>query len=134
YTFDKAVIFEWGNFIVTACYSNDTTKNNTLIMFNKFLGSLEKQTLSASHLANYNGTLVGGDSISDNCYTLFTNFDDDDSTINNSWEGNLSLINTEELKKTKKLVLAGLISKDQSYDAYVATDNGGYTKIGSISG
>lgn len=134
YTFDKAVVFEWGNYIVTACYTNDAAANNTLIMFNKFLGSLERITLSASHLANYNGNLIGGDSISDNCYALFMNFDDDDSEINNSWEGALSELTTEELKKVKRLVMSGLISKDQSYDVYVETDNGGYALVDSISG
>src|SRR5205807_62453 len=116
YNFDNTVLAEWGNYIVCACRTLNGTKNDTIILYNKFLGSLDKQSLFAAHLVIYNGNLIAGDSISDNCYTLFSGFTDDDSTFDNSWESNLSQLQIDEIKKTKKLILQGHISRDQTYD------------------
>lgn len=134
YRFDKAVLREWGDFILIECRYKDSTKNDTLITYNKIHGVFDKHTLSASSLVIYNGTLVAGDSVSSNNYTLFSGFDDDDSLINNSWEGALSDFGTDYIKKVKKFVVAGKIQASQSFDIYIALDNGSYTLAGSITG
>jgi hypothetical protein len=38
--------------------------------------------------------------------------------------GNYSEIGAERLKKIKKIVLEGEMSRDQSFDFYIALDNG----------
>jgi hypothetical protein len=134
YRFDKAVMREWGDFVILACRYKDSSKNDTLITYNKLHGSLDKHTLSASSLVVYNGTLVCGDSVSSNNYTLFSGFDDDDSLINNSWEGSLSDFGTDYIKKVKKFIVQGKIQASQSFDIYVALDSGSYSLVGSISG
>lgn len=134
YRFDKAVVREWGDYILVACRYKDATKNNTLLTYNKVTGAWDKHDLSASALVLYNGTLVGGDSLSSNSYTLFSGFDDDESLIANSWEGNLSDLEIEYLKKCKKFILQGKIQASQAYEVYIAVDNGAYALVGTISG
>src|SRR5207253_1387426 len=123
YVFTKAVLQEWGNYVVMGCQTANGTKNDTLFTYNKFLSALEKHGIFTAHLVVYNGNLTAGDSVSDNCYTLFSNFTDDDALFDNSWEGSLSDLQIDELKKSKKLVLRGKISRDQSYDVYINLDN-----------
>lgn len=134
YRFDKAVVREWGDYVLFACRHKDSTKNDTLITYNKMTGALDKHSLSVSSLAIYNGTLVCGDSLSNNCYTLFSGFDDDDSLINNSWEGALSDLGTDYLKKIKKFIVQGRIQASQSFDIYISIDNGAYSLAGTIEG
>src|SRR4029077_13536642 len=69
-----------------------------------------------------------------NVYTLFSGFTDEDSEFENFWEGDLSDLEIDELKKSKKLVLRGKISRDQAYDVFINTDNNGYINVGTISG
>lgn len=134
YRFDKAVIREWGDNILVACRDKDDAKNQTIFTYNKISGAWDKHDLFAWHLEIYNGTMVAGDSLSDNCYTLFSGFDDDDSLINNSWESNLSELGIAELKKVKKLPVQGLIQSEQILQVSIATDNGDYTLVGTITG
>jgi hypothetical protein len=134
YRFDTAVSYEWGKYILFACRHKDATANNTLITFNKVTQALDKSDISANCFSTYNGTLLVGDSISNNTYVAFSGFDDDDSLIPNYWEGNLSTLDVEELKKCKKLVVQGLIASEQTLNVYAAVDNGGYTLIDTITG
>lgn len=135
FTFDKAVVREFGDLIAFALKSQGATKNDTLITYDKINGGLDKHKLSASSLAVYNGTLVCGDSISPNSFTLFSGYDDDNYLIQtNSWESPLSDLGTDYIKKVRKLVLQGKIQPSQSFDVYIAVDNGSYALAGSISG
>jgi hypothetical protein len=134
YRFDKAVLREWGDFILISSRSKDSPKNDTLVTYNKIQAAFDKHTISVSSLVVYNGTLVAGDSVSSNSYILFSGFDDDDSTISNSWEGALSDFGTDYVKKIKKFIIRGKIQPAQGFDIYVALDNGAYSLVGSISG
>lgn len=134
YLFDKSVVREAGDYILVACRTASALKNNSILSYNKVTKVWDKHSLSASCLTLCNGTLVGGDSVSSNSYTLFSGFDDDDSLINNSWEGALSDFGTDYLKKVKKFVVQGRIQPTQSFDIYIAVDNGSYALVGTIEG
>lgn len=134
YRFDKSVVREWGDYIVVACRTSSATKNDTILTYNKVNGIWDKHSISASSLTIYNSTLVGGDSVSSNSYTLFSGFDDDDSLISNSWEGALGDQGTDYIKKTKKFIVKGRIQPPQSLQIYLATDNGNYSLAGTILG
>ena len=84
--------------------------------------------------ANDDGVLLGGDSLSNNVFELFSGFDDYGSEIDNYWESHLTDHDIERLKKTKKFPIQGHISKDQSFDIYFSYDNDAYVYIGSIHG
>lgn len=134
YLFDKGVTWEWGEYILFACRTSGSTANDTVITFNKLTQSLDKHDLKANCFATYNGALLVGDSISSNVYTAFSGFDDDGSVIANSWEGSLSTLDIEELKKCKKLVVQGLIGAEQMLEVYASVDNGDFTLVDTLSG
>jgi len=87
-----------------------------------------------SCFAIYNGVLVAGDSGSDNVYELFSGMDDDDSVIDNSWEGALDDLQMKQLKKCKRFVLEGEIGPDQQLEVYVSYDNSAYALLGTVEG
>jgi hypothetical protein len=134
YLFDKSTIIEWGDYIVFACRTSDSTVNNRVFSYNKQTGAIDEHDYFASCFAVYNGALVAGDSATGNVYTLFSGFDDDGSYIANYWEGALNNFGTQRLKKQKKIVIQGEISTEQSMDVYVSVDRGAYTLIGTIEG
>ncbi len=136
YLFDKAAMIEWGDYVVLACRRANSDVNDRVLLYNTKSGAFSWHNYFVSCFAIYNGILVAGDSVSNNVYELFSGWDDDDSEITtNYWETELSDHDIEELKKTRRLVLQGLISVEQGYDIYVNPDNNGYTKLGtSISG
>ena len=85
-----------------------------------------------SRLETFNGTLVAGDPIQNNVWTLFSGLDDDGSTIPNYWEGKLTRLQIESLKRLKKFVIQGLIGDGQSAEVGLATDRGSFVTIGTI--
>ncbi len=134
YRFDKSVTFEWGDYVLFACRHKDSTENNTVFAYNKRYKAWDKFDYYVSCFANYNGALVAGDSISENVYELFSGFDDNGSTLANSWEGNLTDHDIKTLKKTRKLWVQGEISRDQQLKFYLKTDRGSYVEIGTQNG
>lgn len=134
YSFDKCAALEWGDYILFACRTADSPINNRLIAYNKLWKSIDYLPYFISCLAVYNGVLICGDSGSNNAYELFSGVDDDDSTIENYWEGALDDLQVKELKKTKRLWLEGDIGPDQSAEVWVAYDNSAYAVLGTVDG
>lgn len=134
YRFDYGVMEEWDDFILIHCRHKDSEQNNTTFIYSKIWKSIDRLDYFASCAAIYNGTYIVGDSVTDNVWTLFSGFDDDDASINSYWEGNLSKLGIENLKKNKELILQGLIAVNQSYKVYLNPDNSGYSEIGTIEG
>lgn len=134
YRFDTAAVIEWGDYVLFACRTSDSTINNRVIMYNKLWKAFDIRDYFISCFTIYNGTLVVGDSISNNVYELFSGLDDDDSTIPNYWEGGLTTFGINQMKKTRRLVLEGEIGAEQSIKIYLAYDNGSYVEAATISG
>ena len=134
YIFDKAALVEYGDYVLVSCRHKDSTHNNRVFLYDKVWKAWSLLDWWVSCWTIYNGALVAGDSISNNCYEVFSGLDDDDSLINNSvetWETDLEI---EGLKKVKKLEIEGEIGPDQNVDVYVNLDNGNYVNIGTIDG
>jgi len=134
YRFDKAATIEWGDYILFACRHKDSDENDTIFTYNQRYKAWDKLDYAVACFGVYNGALVAGDSISDNVFELFSGFDDNGSTIGNSWEGNLEDHEIAILKKTRKLWVQGEISRDQSLEIYLSTDRSGYVLVGTQNG
>lgn len=134
YRFDQSVVYEWGDLILVACRTSDSSVNNRVLAYNKVQKSWEIHDYRVSCFATYNGTLVAGDTATNNVYELFSGVDDDDSEIPNYWIGNISDFKTPNLKKVKRLVLQGTIGPDQELDVYLSPDRGAFVKVGTIQG
>lgn len=137
FTYDEAVLDTFGDYLVLAAKSKDqetVDDNDRVLLINLDLNSVDVTKFHADSFAKDSGFLYIGDSLSANCYQLYTGFDDDGQTIEGYWEGNAETYATENLKRLRFLQLAGLIQLDQSFDVYVQYDNGTFEFVGSVSG
>lgn len=134
YVFDDCEMLEWNDYILFTGRTKDSTVNNRLFMYHKIWGSIDIRDYYLSHMAISAGELIGGESISDNVLILFSGFDDSDSAINNHWDGKISDLGIDNIKKTKRLWLEGNIQTNQSFDVFVNTDRGGWTLVGTVEG
>lgn len=135
YEFDQCSMVEWNDYIIFTGRSSDSTVVNRMFVFHKTWESVDILDYYPSCFGILNGTLIAGESISNNVLTLFSGFDDSDALVNNFWEGNTSELQVAgRLKKTKRLWLEGDIQTNQSYQVYIETDRGGYTLVGTVSG
>lgn len=134
YRFDKGVAEENGDLIVFECRHKDSPANDTTFVYDKRYKSFDRLDYAFSCAARYNGALVVGDSISDNVFEVFSGFDDNNSTIANHWEGNLTDLDIATLKKTRRLWVQGELSRDQTLNIYLSTDRGSYVLVGTQNG
>lgn len=134
YLFDQSAGISWGDLVLFSCRTNDSTVNNRVLVYDLLWKSWDIMDYNVNCLDIFNGTLVAGDSLSNNYMTLFSGFDDLGSTIDNYWIGNLDAMGMDGLKKIKKFYIEGEISVDQSLDIYIALDGGAFSLIGTILG
>ena len=134
YRFNYAVGFQFGNYILFSCRHKDVTFNNTTLVYNKMWKSWDKLDYFALNFAVFGGTLIAGDSITDNFYELMSGLDDDGSEVLNYWNGNLTDLEIRQLKKCKKIAIEGNIGIDQQIKVSMAFDGGTFVEIGTIDG
>lgn len=134
YEFDRAAGHVFGDWVLFACRTASSVVNDTVIVYDRKRKSLDKLDYRVSCFETYEGACVAGASDSNNVYELFSGFDDDDANIPNSWEGNLTRLGLQELKKVKRLRLQGEIGPDQAFDVYLSLDRGPAVKIGTVEG
>lgn len=136
--FSQAAVYRWNEFDLLACAPslNGVVQSNNAALFvrNIFSGLWDYTDLPASCFDEYNGTLIAGDSFSNNLFTLFSYFDDDGAQINNYWTGKMFNLGVEGLKKFNRFVIKGLIQQDQSIDINFSFDSGNFTKFFTVSG
>lgn len=133
YRFDKAASIEFGDYILFACRTSDSTTNNRVFLYNKINKATDILNYFVSCFAIYDGTLVAGDSITDNVYTLFSGTDDNNDQINGYWESNLDNMGFDGLKKTVEITVEGDIGPDQSAKLSISIDRSNFTEIRSAS-
>ena len=135
YRFDQAEGIEWGTFILFAFRHKDTAKNNTVLVYDREIKSFFFVDYWVSHFAILDGVLIGGDSVSDNVYELFSGWDDDDANITNLLSFNMTTLGIEGLKKVKVLEIEGEIQADQKLKISLAFDQGDPIEVGgSVDG
>lgn len=135
YRFDKAVLFNWGTYVILACRTSDSAKNNRLFLYDTNLGLWNPpHDLQASVLETYNGTLICGDSTTNNVYENYSGFDDDDSKILNFITFNITKAGVAGLKKARRFICEGEIQIDQKLEVYASFDRGVFVLIDTILG
>lgn len=138
YGFSQVVLFRWGDYDLMACANslNGVVQAQNTIMFarNIYSGQWDILDYPASCLAQFNGTLIAGDSLSNNLFTLFSGTDDQGANINNYWFSKLYNLGSSGMKQFNRFVIKGLIQQTQNLDIYFSFDNGNFTKFQTISG
>lgn len=138
HAFDYCVAFRWGDYEIFCVQDkiNGVANNHNSIMYvhNVISDTWDKLDYYASRLAEYEGTLIAGDSLSNNVMTLFSGFDDDGSVIGNYWtDGDMNL-GTDHLKIVHRMVINGLIQTDQSVKVSLSYDGAPFTEVFTIEG
>ena len=142
YTFDKCVIYEFGDYYL--CFCKGTTNgvpdpaNDVCFAYNTISGFWDQLDYGATCLAIYNGMLLAGDAISPNVFTLFSGYDDDGDVINNSWMDSPTNLGYEGQKVFMKFKVRGKIQRSQSIQVWFSYDGGNpvfaYTITGTGTG
>ena len=136
--FDYAVAFRWGDYDIFCVQEKingvANSFNSAMYLRNIYSKVWDKVDFYASCLAEYGGTLIAGDSISNNVLTLFSGYDDDGNLIDAYWtDGDMNL-GTDHLKVVNRMNVQGLIQKDQSCQVWLSYDGGAFTLIQTIEG
>lgn len=138
HAFDYCVAFRWGDYEIFCVQekTNGTANDFNSVMYirNVISGAWDRLDYHVSVTAEYLGSLIAGDSISSNVYTLFSGFDDDGDIIPNYWTSSDLNLDSENLKKVKRMVIDGLIQRDQDIKIYIAYDQGDFTLVQTIEG
>lgn len=138
YGFSQVVLFRWGDYDLMACAGslNGIVQSQNTIIFarNIYSGQWDILDYPASCFAQYNGTLIAGDSLSNNLFTLFSGTYDQNANINNYWFSKLYNLGVGGMKQFNRFVIKGLIQQTQNLDIYFSFDNGNFTKFQTISG
>lgn len=138
HSFDYCVAFRWGDYEIFCVQEKvnqvANTFNSVMYMRNVKTGFWDKMDYYASVLAEYGGTLLAGDSISNNIYTLFSGFDDDGELIPNYWTSSDLDLGTDNLKNCRRMVISGLIQKDQDSKVSLSYDNSDFVVVKTIEG
>jgi hypothetical protein len=136
--FDYAVAFRWGDYEIICAqeYVNGTanTYNSVMYVRNVYSKAWDKLDFRVSCLAEYAGALLAGDPTSNNVFTLFSGYDDDDSPIDNFWQDGQLDLGTKNLKRAHLMRITGLIQKDQSVKVSLILDDGSPVEVFTIEG
>lgn len=109
------------------------TVNTLMFIRDIYSGQWDLLDYAISCMDTFNGQLLGGDSLSNNVYTLFSGFDDDGTLIDNHWTSKAFLF-AEGLKKCNRFVLRGLIQQSQKINVNFATDFGNFVTLFTVAG
>ncbi len=80
------------------------------------------------------GVVVGGSSINENMYTVDDGLDDDDGIVEGEYVSNDDTLDTEDLKRCKRLVLEGEIDDQQSFTVSLSLDGDEFVDVGTVDG
>lgn len=134
YRFDFGVVYEFGQFIIYAGRTKDSAINNIAFVYNKIWKSFDLTDYRISCADTFNGSLIAGDSGSNNVFTLFSGLTDEESNIPNGWTSGNTDLDVEGIKSIRRCLLAGLIGPDQQGELQLSFDNGPFVAYQAISG
>lgn len=134
YNFNDSVAYRWGDYILYSCKTTGNAVNNRMFAYHLNYKSFDLLDYQVSCMADKAGALWAGESSTDNVVQLFTGFTANGSLVNNYWEGKLTKLQIDELKKYKRLTIRGLIGSTQSITVSLAYDGANFTELGTIDG
>ncbi len=137
-TFDEAVVFEWGRYVLVGCKSIQNgvpnTFNDVVYLYNILNEVWDKLSYPVSCLENYLGTLVAGDPLTTDIYTLFSGFDDNGANIPNFWTSKLDNLGWKGQKRVRRMIMDGLIQPTQKIRISLAFDGGAFIPYAIVKG
>lgn len=134
----KSVVFRWGEYNVLACQplvNGSPSGFNTVFLVQDIETGLWNQLdYSVTCLAEFQGALLSGDSLSPNAFVLFSGMDDDQNIIDNFWDSSLTDLGLQGQKKVRYFYVQGLVQRPQAIAVRYAINNGQFVTAFTILG
>lgn len=134
YSFADTALTVYGDYVLVTCKSSGATANDIILLCNYINDTVDVLPYEAKCFNQHNGALYTGDSLSTSVYQILNGFDDLGYVIENFAITKGETYEVEDLKKTKRLRLKGLISTGQDYSVYGSFDNSGWQLLGTVNG
>lgn len=138
HVFDHCVAFRMGDYDVFCVQEKVSgianTYNSIMYLRDSVSGSWDRVDFGASCLADFLGNFLMGDAVSNNVFSIFSEFDDDGDPIDNHWRDGDMNLNTENLKAINRMVVKGAIQRDQNLEVWLSLDQGVFVKYYTILG
>lgn len=138
YAFDYCTAFRWGDFEIFSVQEkvngSPNTYNSRTFIRNVLSKAWDLLDYYISCPAEYNGTLIAGDSLSNNVFTLFSGWDEDGDIITNHWTSSDLDLGYDGLKNCRRMVIDGLIQPNQSFKVSLSYDGGAFNEVYTIQG
>jgi len=134
FNYSDCSISTYDRWVLVFCRTTDSLVNNRILMCNVNDNTVDIVNYTGRMSITDGNHIYVGDSNSFTVYEIFTEFDDLGLPINGFWTGRNHLLETEDLKKVKRLRFKGHIDPDQVISVYVDTDSSGFSKVGEIRG
>lgn len=138
FSHDGCVAYRWGDYDIF-CFqeklngvANDY--NSGMWIRNRVSKRWDRVDYYANVLVDYDGMLIAGDSVSNNCYVLFSGYDEDGDIMSNYWKSGDHNLGSDNLKNCRRMVVDGLIQPNQSLEVWLAYDQGEFSRIFTIEG
>jgi hypothetical protein len=138
YVHNTCVAYRWGDYEIF-CVQKKVLGvaegfNSVMWVHNVVSDAWDKLDYYASCLTELDGSLIAGDSISNNIYTLFSGFDEDGDIINNHWISSELDLGIPNLKTCRRMVIEGLIQPDQQLAIDISYNGGAWTQVFTVDG
>ncbi len=134
YVYDQGILDTWGRYIVISCRLSTSPTNNILLLCDKVAETVDITSFGMKSLAKDGGLLYGGSALTQTIWSLFQDFDDDGSVPDNFIMTRSENYGLDGLKKTRTIILQGLIDKYQQIAVSFGPDDTSPTLIGTIRG
>ena len=105
-----------------------------MFAYDKIWKSFDVLDYNPTCFVEYDGALWAGDALSNNVMKLFSTTSANGSIIANYWEGKLTKLEVDELKKFKRLTLRGKIGTSQTIKVSLSFDNAPFVEVGRVVG
>ena len=134
YTWNEIAMETYGEYVVFSGKTLGSTSNNRLFLFNQRRNVIDVSNQNVNNFAKDVGILYGGSSANFSIYQILTGYDNDGTAQENYWIGRGELFETQALKKVKRFILKGQISRDVKIKVYISEDGDAFRQIGTIIG
>lgn len=135
---NTSVVFRWGDYNILACQElvngSPLGYNTVFFIQDTESGLWNKLDYSVTCLADFQGALLSGDSLSPNAFTLFSGLDDDTAIIDNYWNSSLTDLGLQGEKKVRYFFIQGLIQRPQSIKVSYGVNEGQMVEAFTILG
>lgn len=134
YDFSAAAATKWGDYVLFFGKVTGASSNNRLFAYNRLWKSLDILEYYGSCVTDNDGELWVGDSATNNVYKAFAGHTANGSLVRNYWEGKLSQVGLDEIKKFKRLTVSGKIGAAQTLRVSISYDGGAFVSLGDVAG